>query len=171
MLVAVAMHQFRDLLTIDFMTFLLDTPRQWKKNSAEQRTRKFEELVSKVMHRFYTPGGAARASSRRGRRDSTRGGEPELAKDEPFRLLQTDCWPFLTGAEAEQWAEMVFESVLVDILNRYLRPYVKRLDPSQIKVGVWKGELASGLRLQNVQLTQTPASVCPPLPLHRVLLP
>ena len=34
---------------------------------------------------------------------------------------------------------MVFESVLVDILNRYLRPYVKRLDPSQIKVGVWKG--------------------------------
>ena len=37
---------------------------------------------------------------------------------------------------------MVFESVLVDILNRYLRPYVKRLDPSQIKVGVWKGEIA-----------------------------
>ena len=36
---------------------------------------------------------------------------------------------------------MVFESVLVDILNRYLRPYVKRLDPSQIKVGVWKGEI------------------------------
>ena len=35
---------------------------------------------------------------------------------------------------------MVFESMLVDILNRYLRPYVKRLDPSQIKVGVWKGE-------------------------------
>ena len=30
--------------------------------------------------------------------------------------------------------------MLVDILNRYLRPYVKRLDPSQIKVGVWKGE-------------------------------
>ena len=60
---------------------------------------------------------------------------------------------------------MVFESVLVDILNRYLRPYVKRLDPSQIKVGVWKGELASGLRLQNVQLAQTPASVCP-IPFH-----
>ena len=36
--------------------------------------------------------------------------------------------------------KMVFESMLVDILNRYLRPYVKRLDPSQIKVGVWKGE-------------------------------
>ena len=39
---------------------------------------------------------------------------------------------------------MVFESVLVDILNRYLRPYVKRLDPSQIKVGVWKGESGGG---------------------------
>ena len=34
---------------------------------------------------------------------------------------------------------MVFESLLVDILNRYLRPYVKHLDTSQLKVGVWKG--------------------------------
>lgn len=38
---------------------------------------------------------------------------------------------------------MVFASVVVDILNRYLRPYVKKLDPSQIKLGVWKGEAAN----------------------------
>lgn len=36
--------------------------------------------------------------------------------------------------------KMVFESVVVDILNRYLKPYVKKLDTSQLKVGVWKGE-------------------------------
>ena len=38
---------------------------------------------------------------------------------------------------------MVFESVVVDILNRYLKPYVKKLDTSQLKVGVWKGEQAA----------------------------
>ena len=37
---------------------------------------------------------------------------------------------------------MVFESVLVDILNRYLKPYVKKLDSSQLKLGAWKGEAA-----------------------------
>ena len=35
---------------------------------------------------------------------------------------------------------MVFESVVIELLNRYLKPYVKRLDTSQLKVGVWKGE-------------------------------
>jgi len=34
---------------------------------------------------------------------------------------------------------MVFESVIVDILNKYLKPYVKRLDSSQLNLGVWKG--------------------------------
>ena len=37
---------------------------------------------------------------------------------------------------------MVFESVVVDVLNGYLKPYVKKLDTSQLKVGVWKGELS-----------------------------
>lgn len=36
---------------------------------------------------------------------------------------------------------MVFESVVIELLNRYLKPYVKKLDTSQLKVGVWKGEL------------------------------
>ena len=36
----------------------------------------------------------------------------------------------------------MFESVLVDVLNKYLKPYVKKLDTSQLKIGVWKGELA-----------------------------
>ena len=35
---------------------------------------------------------------------------------------------------------MVLESLLVDILNRYLKPYVKKLDTSQLRVGVWKGK-------------------------------
>ena len=34
---------------------------------------------------------------------------------------------------------MVFETVLADVLNKYLRPYVKKLDNSQLKIGVWKG--------------------------------
>ena len=34
---------------------------------------------------------------------------------------------------------MVFESVVVELLNRYLKPYVKKLDTSQLKVAVWKG--------------------------------
>lgn len=38
--------------------------------------------------------------------------------------------------------------MLVDILNRYLRPYVKKLDPSQMKLGVWKGERSQyGIRV------------------------
>jgi len=35
---------------------------------------------------------------------------------------------------------MVFESVVVELLNRFLKPYVKKLDTSQLKVAVWKGE-------------------------------
>ena len=40
---------------------------------------------------------------------------------------------------------MVFESLVVDILNRFLKPYVKKLDTSQLKVGVWKGAFVSPL--------------------------
>ena len=36
---------------------------------------------------------------------------------------------------------MVFEGVLVGVLNHFLRPYVKNLDPSQLKVAIWSGEL------------------------------
>lgn len=34
---------------------------------------------------------------------------------------------------------MVFEGILVDVLNRFLGPYVKNLDASQLKVGIWGG--------------------------------
>jgi len=36
---------------------------------------------------------------------------------------------------------MVFESLLVEVLNKFLGPYVKNLDPSQLKVGIWGGAL------------------------------
>ena len=34
---------------------------------------------------------------------------------------------------------MVFESLLVEVLNRFLGPHVKNLDASQLKVGIWGG--------------------------------
>ena len=36
---------------------------------------------------------------------------------------------------------MVFESVLTDLLNRFLKPYVKKLDTSQLKLGIWGGRM------------------------------
>ena len=38
---------------------------------------------------------------------------------------------------------MVFEGVLVEVLNHFLRPYVKNLDPSQLKVAVWSGRVCT----------------------------
>lgn len=35
---------------------------------------------------------------------------------------------------------MVFEGILVDLLNRFLGSYVKNLDASQLKVGIFGGE-------------------------------
>lgn len=34
---------------------------------------------------------------------------------------------------------MVFESVVVDVLNRFLGDYVVNLDESQLSLGIWKG--------------------------------
>ena len=34
---------------------------------------------------------------------------------------------------------MVLESVLVQVLNRFLGVYVENLDPSQLKANVWSG--------------------------------
>ena len=36
-------------------------------------------------------------------------------------------------------AAMVFEGILADVLNRFLGPYVKNLDASQLRVGIWGG--------------------------------
>ncbi|XP_071825694.1 intermembrane lipid transfer protein VPS13A-like isoform X3 [Apostichopus japonicus] len=35
---------------------------------------------------------------------------------------------------------MVFESLVVDLLNRFLGPYVENLDASQLKLGIWSGD-------------------------------
>ncbi|XP_032873462.1 vacuolar protein sorting-associated protein 13A isoform X1 [Amblyraja radiata] len=36
---------------------------------------------------------------------------------------------------------MVFESVVVDVLNRFLGDYVVNLDPSQLQLGIWGGDV------------------------------
>lgn len=35
---------------------------------------------------------------------------------------------------------MVFESLVVDVLNRFLGDYVVNLDCSQLKLGIWGGK-------------------------------
>lgn len=64
------------------------------------------------------------------------------AESKPYVLIYEPARG-VGGARSKVQSAMVFASVVVDILNRYLRPYVKKLDPSQIKVGVWKGEAAT----------------------------
>lgn len=36
--------------------------------------------------------------------------------------------------------KMVFESLVVDVLNRFLGDYVVNLDSSQLKLGIWGGK-------------------------------
>lgn len=36
---------------------------------------------------------------------------------------------------------MVFESLVADLLNKYLGEYVDNLDRSQLKIGIWGGKL------------------------------
>ena len=35
---------------------------------------------------------------------------------------------------------MVFESLVVELINRYLGDFVENLDTSQLKIGIWGGE-------------------------------
>lgn len=35
---------------------------------------------------------------------------------------------------------MVFESLVTDLLNRFLGDYVQNLDKNQLKIGIWGGE-------------------------------
>ncbi|XP_078488889.1 intermembrane lipid transfer protein VPS13A-like [Ciona intestinalis] len=45
---------------------------------------------------------------------------------------------------------MVFESIVVDILNKYLGKYFENLDPSQLKLGIWGGDVVlENLRIQS----------------------
>ena len=41
---------------------------------------------------------------------------------------------------------MVFESLVTDLLNKYLGQYVQNLDPSQLKIGIWDGKYHSRRR-------------------------
>ena len=34
---------------------------------------------------------------------------------------------------------MVFESLVVDLINKYLGDFVENLDSSQLKIGIWGG--------------------------------
>lgn len=38
---------------------------------------------------------------------------------------------------------MVFESLVSDLLNRFIGDYVENLDKSQLKIGIWGGEFSS----------------------------
>ncbi|KAJ9578225.1 hypothetical protein L9F63_005555, partial [Diploptera punctata] len=46
---------------------------------------------------------------------------------------------------------MVFESVVVDLLNRFIGDYVENLDHSQLKIGIWGGDVV----LHDLVLKQT----------------
>ncbi|XP_047984362.1 LOW QUALITY PROTEIN: vacuolar protein sorting-associated protein 13-like [Leguminivora glycinivorella] len=45
---------------------------------------------------------------------------------------------------------MVFESIVVDVLNRFLGDYVENLNRSQLKLGIWGGDVV----LENLKLKQ-----------------
>jgi large-conductance mechanosensitive channel len=36
---------------------------------------------------------------------------------------------------------MVFESIVADLLNRFLGDYVENLNRSQLKIGIWGGKI------------------------------
>eukprot|EP00795_Rhopilema_esculentum_P010935 gene10935-19770_t len=46
---------------------------------------------------------------------------------------------------------MVFESLVTDLLNKHLGQYVQNLDPSQLKIGIWDGNV----KLNNLELKDT----------------
>ena len=45
---------------------------------------------------------------------------------------------------------------MVELLNRYLKPYVKKLDTSQLKVAVWKGEGRARIKVYKLTLVFVP---------------
>ncbi|KAK7096187.1 hypothetical protein V1264_005511 [Littorina saxatilis] len=46
---------------------------------------------------------------------------------------------------------MVFESLVVDLINRYLGDFVENLDTSQLKIGIWGGDVV----LNNLNLKES----------------
>lgn len=76
---------------------------------------------------------------------------------------------------AAEKKKMVFESVVVDVLNRFLGDYVVNLDESQLSLGIWKGngvaapgsrETAARFLMASSVLGQSGAATCscPPRP-------
>ncbi|MEQ2217208.1 hypothetical protein XENOCAPTIV_029628 [Xenoophorus captivus] len=56
---------------------------------------------------------------------------------------------------------MVFESMVSDLLNRFIGDYVENLDKSQLKIGIWGADVSgSGLRQSHSQLV---AVCCSPV--------
>lgn len=79
------------------------------------------------------------------------------------------------GAVRGREKKMVFESVVVDVLNRFLGDYVVNLDESQLSLGIWKGngvaapgsrETATRFLVASSVLGQPGAATCscPPRP-------
>lgn len=54
--------------------------------------------------------------------------------------MQTDGDP-LAGSDPKL-SIMVFESLVSDLLNKFIGDYVENLDKSQLKIGIWGGELS-----------------------------
>ncbi|CAG5923536.1 unnamed protein product [Menidia menidia] len=55
----------------------------------------------------------------------------------------------------ESDVKMVFESVVVDVLNRFLGDYVVNLDSSQLKLGIWGGDaILTNLEIKENALSQ-----------------
>lgn len=67
------------------------------------------------------------AGEQSGLEGEARKGRPK----EEARRGQRPCSPRLK--------KMVFESVVVDVLNRFLGDYVVNLDTSQLSLGIWGG--------------------------------
>lgn len=44
---------------------------------------------------------------------------------------------------------MVFEALVVDVLNRFIGDYVENLDSSQLKIGIWGGKNVITKKTQN----------------------
>ena len=57
--------------------------------------------------------------------------------------VKGSCWKSSAAlcCHGLNWKQpkVVFESLLVEVLNRFLGPYIKNLDASQLKVGIWGG--------------------------------
>lgn len=54
--------------------------------------------------------------------------------------LQTETEGKHGAACVNSEEKMVFESLVVDVLNRFLGDYVVNLDSSQLKLGIWGGK-------------------------------